>query len=83
MEGEVFLELVTICEISAVQDTALDLDNYRPFSDKKKSGKISGNFCVSLILYKMCGFFYRCTVRSGIYTVHSPTNALFIKLGKA
>jgi len=26
--------------------------------------------------------FYRCSVRSEIYVVHSPTNALFIKLGK-
>jgi hypothetical protein len=26
--------------------------------------------------------FYLCTVHSDIYTVHSPTNALFIKLGK-
>jgi hypothetical protein len=25
---------------------------------------------------------YRCTVHSEIYTVHSPTNVLFIKLGK-
>jgi hypothetical protein len=25
--------------------------------------------------------FYCCTVHSEIYTVHSPTNALFIKLG--
>jgi hypothetical protein len=27
-------------------------------------------------------FFYCCTVHSEIYVVHSPTNALFIKLGK-
>jgi hypothetical protein len=26
--------------------------------------------------------FYRCTVHPEIYTVHSPTNAPFIKLGK-
>jgi hypothetical protein len=26
--------------------------------------------------------FYCCTVHSEIYIVHSPTNALFIKLGK-
>jgi len=26
--------------------------------------------------------FYRCSVQSEIYTVHTPTNALFIKLGK-
>jgi len=26
--------------------------------------------------------FYRCSVRSEIYIVHSPTNALFIKVGK-
>jgi len=26
--------------------------------------------------------FYRCTVRSKIYVVHTPTNALFIKLEK-
>jgi len=28
-------------------------------------------------------FFYRCTVRSEIYTVHPPTNALFINLVKS
>jgi hypothetical protein len=27
-------------------------------------------------------FFYRCALHSDIYTVHSPTNALFIKLEK-
>jgi len=27
-------------------------------------------------------YFYRCSVHSEIYIVHSPTNALFIKLGK-
>jgi len=27
-------------------------------------------------------FFYRCTVHFGIYKVHTPTNALFIKLDK-
>ena len=26
--------------------------------------------------------FYHCSVHSEIYIVHSPTNALFIKLGK-
>jgi len=26
--------------------------------------------------------FYRCFVHSEIYIVHSPANALFIKLGK-
>jgi len=26
--------------------------------------------------------FYLCSVHSEIYLVHSPTNALFIKLGK-
>ena len=27
-------------------------------------------------------FFYRCSVHSEIYVVHSPINALFIELGK-
>jgi len=27
-------------------------------------------------------FFYRCTVHSDIYKVHTPTNAIFIKLDK-
>jgi len=31
--------------------------------------------------HTMCDF-YRCTGHSEIYTVHSPTNALFIQLGK-
>ena len=26
--------------------------------------------------------FYRCTMHSNIYVVHTPTRALFIKLGK-
>jgi len=27
-------------------------------------------------------YFYRCSVHSEIYIVHSPTNVIFIKLGK-
>jgi len=28
------------------------------------------------------GYFYRCSVHSEIYIVHSATNSLFIKIGK-
>ena len=31
---------------------------------------------------KVTIFFYRCSIHSGMYIVHSPKNALFIKLGK-
>jgi len=38
-----------------------------------------GFFCMQ----RSANFFYRCTVRSEIYIVHSPTNALFINLVKS
>jgi hypothetical protein len=43
-----------------------------PRSLRAKCPKFQKNFCCS----------YCCTVHSEIHIVHSPTNALFIKLGK-
>jgi len=41
------------------------------------------SFAIGLSLVKgNSTFFYRCTVHFDIYKVHSPTNALFIKLDK-
>jgi len=39
-------------------------------------------FCVNRDLNFFFFNFYRCTVRLAIHKVHTPTNALFIKLDK-
>ena len=49
---------------------------------------VVGLLCIVLLscvylCYLMCIFFYRCTVHFEINVVHSPTNALFIKLVKS
>jgi len=35
-----------------------------------------------IVLSNYVHSFYHCSVHSEVYIVHSPTNALFIKLGK-